>query len=49
LWCLRWSATQRTSGPSIASDPAIARATRIGRFALNAPWVKYRWKPMVMP
>ena len=40
LWCLRWSATQRTSGPSTAIDPATASAIRSGRFALKEPCVK---------
>ncbi len=49
LWCLRWSATQRTSGPSTAIEPITASTIRSGRFALKEPCVKYRWKPMVMP
>ena len=49
LWCLRWSDTQVMTGPSMARLPAIASATRRPVFALNEPWVKYRWKPTVMP
>ncbi len=40
LWCLRWSATQRTTGPSIASEPAMASAYFSGRFGLNDLCVK---------
>jgi hypothetical protein len=29
--------------------PRTASAMRIGRLALNDPWVKYRWNPAVMP
>ena len=39
-WWRRWSATQRITGPSMASDPAMASAIRSARLALNAPWVK---------
>ena len=45
LWCRRWSATQLSTGPSMARLPAIASAICSGRLALNEPWVKYRWKP----
>jgi hypothetical protein len=31
------------TGPCIAMLPASASAIRSGRFALNEPWVKYRW------
>src|SRR5215469_5410090 len=40
LWCRRWSATQLSTGPSTASDPAIASAIRIPGFALKDKWVK---------
>ena len=43
LWCRRWSATQVTTGPSIARLPAIASATRRPVLALNELCVKYRW------
>ncbi len=33
----------------MASDPAMASATRRPVLALNEPCVKYRWKPMLMP
>ena len=49
LWCRRWSATQVTTGPSIARLPAIASATRRPGLALNELCVKYRWYPTVMP
>ena len=42
-WWRRWSATQRMTGPSMASEPAIASAMRSGRLALNEPWVNSRW------
>ena len=35
LWCRRWSATQVTTGPSIARLPAIASATRSGGLGLE--------------
>src|ERR1017187_1474379 len=40
LWCRRWSATQSSSGPSIASDPATAMAILKARLGLNEPCVK---------
>src|SRR5580700_566164 len=40
LWWRRWSATQLSTGPSRAMDPAIASRTRRPVFALNEPWVK---------
>src|SRR5229473_2691539 len=40
LWCLRWSATQVITGPSMARDPATASAILNPRTALNDPWVK---------
>ncbi len=43
LWCRRWSATQVTTGPSMAMLPATAIATRRPVLALNELWVKYRW------
>src|ERR1700733_8857964 len=43
LWCRRWSATQLTTGPSIARLPAIASATRRPGLALNELCVKERW------
>src|SRR5580658_9315832 len=49
LWCLRWSETQLSMGPSSASEPATASAILSARFALNEPWVKYRWKPIAIP
>ena len=49
LWCLRWSATHRMTGPWIAIEPAIARATLTARLGLNDLCVKRRWKPTVMP
>ncbi len=49
LWCRRWSATQRTTGPSIARLPATASAIFSTRFALKDPWVKKRWNPTVTP
>ena len=49
LWCRRWSATQVTTGPSIARVPAIASATRRPDLALNELCVKYRWNPTVTP
>ncbi len=48
-WWRRWSATQMIGGPCTAIEPAIARKTRSPRLALNEPWVKCRWKPMVTP
>ena len=48
-WCLRWSATQAITGPSIASDPSAASVARTHFFALNARWVRWRWKPSVTP
>ncbi len=48
-WCLRWSATQRMTGPSSASDPATARKIFSGRLVLKDWWVKNRWNPTVMP
>jgi hypothetical protein len=33
----------------MAMLPTTASAIRKPRPALNAPWVKYRWKPMVTP
>src|SRR4051794_291682 len=49
LWCLRWSATQRITGPSIAIDPATASAIFTARFGLNDLCVNSRWYPTVMP
>ncbi len=49
LWCLRWSATHRTTGPWIAIEPRTARAILIGRLGLKDRWVKPRWKPTVTP
>jgi hypothetical protein len=49
LWCLRWSATQRITGPSIASEPATAQATFNARLGLKDLCVNRRWKPTVMP
>ena len=49
LWWRRWSATQTSSGPSMARLPAMAIATRSGLFALNELCVKWRWKPMLIP
>jgi hypothetical protein len=40
LWCLRWSATQVSKGPSMARLPATASAILNARVALNEPWVK---------
>src|SRR5580658_4630061 len=40
LWCRRWSATQVSTGPSMARDPAMASATRRPVTALYEPWVK---------
>ena len=39
-WCLRWSATQEITGPSIAIDPNAANVARTHLFALNARWVR---------
>jgi hypothetical protein len=36
----RWSATQAMTGPWKAMLPTAASATRTGRVALNARWVK---------
>src|ERR1700751_3372151 len=49
LWWRRWSDTQVMTGPSMARLPATARPTRRPVFALNEPWVKYRWYPTVIP
>ena len=40
LWCRRWSATQVSTGPSMASEPAMASATRSPVAALNELCVK---------
>src|SRR6266700_4215099 len=40
LWCLRWSETQSSIGPSIAIDPATPSATLKARLDLNDPCVK---------
>src|SRR6202044_18285 len=40
LWCRRWSATQTSTGPSMAREPATASAIFSPRFALNEEWVK---------
>ena len=37
------------TGPSSAELPAMAIRILKPRTALNDPWVKYRWKPMLMP
>jgi len=39
-WWRRWSATQRITPPSTASEPATASVRRSHRLALNPPWVK---------
>ncbi len=49
LWWRRWSATHLMTLPSMAMQPAIASAILSGRLARNEPWVKWRWKPTVMP
>ena len=46
---MRWSATQRITGPWIAIEPAIASAILTARFGLKDLCVKSRWKPTVMP
>src|SRR6266540_6331774 len=43
LWCLRWSATQRTTGPWMAIEPATARPILVARLGLKDLWVKRRW------
>src|SRR5699024_2010690 len=49
LWWRRWSATHLMTLPSMASEPATAKAMRRGRLARNEPWVKCLWNPTVMP
>ena len=49
LWWRRWSATQTSTGPSMARLPAIARETCSGLAALKELCVKWRWKPIVIP
>src|ERR1700704_2769141 len=48
-WCLRWSATQEITGPSIAAEPRIASRPCSQVFALKLRWVRWRWKPTVIP
>ena len=48
-WCLRWSATQAVTGPSIAIEPMIASPPWTQGLALNARCVRWRWKPTVTP
>ena len=48
-WCLRWSATQEITGPSIAAEPRIASRPCSHVFALKLRWVRWRWKPTVIP
>src|ERR1044072_51390 len=48
-WCLRWSATQEITGPSIAAEPRIASSPCSQGFALKLRWVRWRWKPTVIP
>ncbi len=43
LWCLRWSATQRTTGPWMAIEPRIASVFFTNRFGLKDLWVNSRW------
>ena len=48
-WCLRWSATQWTTGPWTAIWPSPANVYSSQRFVANDRWVNSRWKPTVMP
>ncbi len=48
-WCLRWSATQEITGPSIAAEPRAAKTPRSAGLVLKLRWVKRRWKPTVIP
>ena len=48
-WCLRWSATQEITGPSIAAEPRAPITARTAGPVLKLRWVKRRWKPTVMP
>ncbi len=48
-WCLRWSATQAITGPSMAADPKMANIPLTQFFVLNARCVSRRWKPTVIP
>ena len=49
VWCLRWSATQEMTGPSIAAEPRIASRPCSQVWVLKLRWVKWRWKPTVIP
>ena len=46
---MRWSATQEITGPSIAAEPRIASRPCSQVFALKLRWVRWRWKPTVIP
>ena len=48
-WCLRWSATQEMTGPSIAAEPRMASRPCSQGLALKLRWVRWRWKPTVTP
>ena len=48
-WCLRWSATQETTGPWTAIEPRIAKAYSTGFEVWKERCVSRRWKPTVMP
>src|SRR3954470_8305431 len=44
-WCLRWSATQEITGPSIAAEPRIANVVRTHVLVWKLRWVVRRGRP----
>src|SRR5215217_7562112 len=48
-WCLRWSATQEMTGPSMAAEPSTANVVRTHVLVLKLRWVSSRCRPTVTP
>ena len=48
-WCFRWSVTHCVIGPCIVMQPRIANVDLSTGPVSNPLWVKYRWKPIVVP